>query len=211
MSAFNTFTPMVQGVPGGAPRVFSACTDDDLGTITATGYLNDLGAKHVKQNDVWYINYDEDSANSLGIFTVDVSGDDYSLVATEFSGTLGTAAAKAASDNTKATLASLNATPVVSGNIASFSATNGTIADSGVAVGNVKSAASTTYAGGGTSNAFTVTGVTTSSIVVASIKASANAVSIAKVVPTADTVTVTFSADPGAGTVLSFVYTLVAQ
>lgn len=60
------------------------------------------------------------------------------------------------------------------------------------------------YGGGGTSNAFTATGLTTASIVVASILTSTNAVSICKVVPTANTLTITFSADPGAATTVSY-------
>ncbi|MES2218980.1 MAG: hypothetical protein V4501_11280 [Pseudomonadota bacterium] len=61
------------------------------------------------------------------------------------------------------------------------------------------------YGGGGTSNAFTATGLTTASIVTASILTSTNAVSIAKVVPTANTLTITFSADPGASTTVSYI------
>lgn len=56
------------------------------------------------------------------------------------------------------------------------------------------------WGGGGTSNAFVATGLTTGSIVTANISTSANAVSITKIVPTANTLTVDFSADPGAGT-----------
>lgn len=60
------------------------------------------------------------------------------------------------------------------------------------------------YGGGGTSNAYVATGLVATDIVVASILASTNAVSIAKVVPTADTLTITFSADPGAATTVSW-------
>lgn len=63
------------------------------------------------------------------------------------------------------------------------------------------------YAGGGTSNAFTATGLTTSSIVTAVILTSTNSVSITKAVPTANTLTVTFSADPGADTTVSWIAT----
>lgn len=61
------------------------------------------------------------------------------------------------------------------------------------------------YAGGGTSNAFTATGLTAASIVTATISASTNAVSIAKAVPSTDTLTVTFSADPGAATKVNYI------
>jgi len=68
----------------------------------------------------------------------------------------------------------------------------------------VKRATTAAYGGGGTSNAFTATGLAATDIVVATILASTNAVSIAKAVPTADTLTVTFSADPGAGTTVQW-------
>lgn len=92
--------------------------------------------------------------------------------------------------------------PFTSGNMIKSSGTGGKMVDAGFAI-----IANTTgtYAGGGTSNAFTVTGLTASCIVTASILTSTNAVSIAKVVPSTDTLTVTFSADPGAGTTLNFI------
>jgi len=68
----------------------------------------------------------------------------------------------------------------------------------------VKRGTTAAYAGGGTSNAFTATGLVSTDIVVASILASTNAVSICKVVPTADTLTITFSADPGAATTVQW-------
>ena len=60
------------------------------------------------------------------------------------------------------------------------------------------------YGGGGTSNAFVVTGLLATDIVSAVIRASANSVSVNKAVPTANTLTVTFSADPGAGTTVDY-------
>jgi hypothetical protein len=90
---------------------------------------------------------------------------------------------------------------LVSGNVVTASGTAGLIQDGGFAV----LANSASWGGGGTSNAFTATGVTTSSIVTASILASTNAVSIVKVVPTANVVTIDFSGDPGAATQISFI------
>lgn len=56
MSNFKTFGTMSDGNPGTAPSHFIASTDDSLGTITATGYLNDkLGV--IKNNDYVWINY----------------------------------------------------------------------------------------------------------------------------------------------------------
>ena len=69
----------------------------------------------------------------------------------------------------------------------------------------VKRGTTAAYAGGGTSNAFTATGLVATDIVVATILASTNAVAVAKAVPSADTLTVTFSADPGADTTVQWI------
>lgn len=91
---------------------------------------------------------------------------------------------------------------LVSGNIVKATGTVGAITDAGF---TLKANTTAAYAGGGTSNAYVATGVGSTSIVVASILASTNAVSIVKVVPTANTLTVTFSADPGAATTVSWI------
>lgn len=73
--------------------------------------------------------------------------------------------------------------------------------DSGITPSHlVKYAGTHSYGGGGTSDAATVTGVAATDLVFATIKASTNAVSIVKAVPTTNTVTFHFSADPGAST-----------
>lgn len=69
----------------------------------------------------------------------------------------------------------------------------------------VKRATTAAYGGGGTSNAFVATGLAATDIVVANILASTNSVSITKAVPTADTLTITFSADPGAATTVNWI------
>jgi len=78
---------------------------------------------------------------------------------------------------------------------------------SGISPSHVVKYAGTTgaYGGGGTSNAFTVTGATATDVASAVIRASTNAVSIVKAVLTTNTLTVHFSADPGAGTTVDYV------
>ncbi len=57
MSNFDTLTNNTGGRAGLAAIVFSACTEDDLATITATGYLNDLELEGiVKEHDRFFIN-----------------------------------------------------------------------------------------------------------------------------------------------------------
>lgn len=90
---------------------------------------------------------------------------------------------------------------LVAGNVVkSSSAFN--IVDAGFAV---LAKTTTAWGGGGVSNAFTATGIGATSIVTATILASTNAVSIVKAVPTANTLTVTFSGDPGAATQVSWI------
>ncbi len=66
------------------------------------------------------------------------------------------------------------------------------------------------WGGGGTSHAFAVSGITASSIVTADILASTNSVSINSVVPSTNTLTITFSADPGAATSVQYIATASA-
>ncbi len=105
------------------------------------------------------------------------------------------------SDATKTKAVMANAASVV-GQIPKYTDTAGTIGTIGASVIAATTAA---YAGGGTSNAYVATGLTASSIVTAVILASTNAVSIAKAVPSANTLTVTFSADPGADTTVNYI------
>jgi len=69
----------------------------------------------------------------------------------------------------------------------------------------VKRGTTAAYAGGGTSNAFTAAGIVATDIVVAQILNATNSVAITQAVPTADVLTVRFSADPGAATTVSWV------
>lgn len=130
-------------------------------------------------------------------------------------GVLGTAAAKAASDNTKANLASISAA-TVSGQLAQFNDTAGTIGDSGILAADVQTktnilANSASWSGGSASHAFTITGITASSIVIPAIQAqTTGTVVIDSYTVGSNTLTVTFSADPGA-MVLQYVAFIAAQ
>ena len=58
--------------------------------------------------------------------------------------------------------------------------------------------------GGSATVAITVTGVAATDVVFAQLEASTNAVNVQKVTPTTDTITVIFSGDPGAATIISY-------
>lgn len=86
MSAFETITPAIGGVPGTAAQIWSASTANTLAQITAPAYLNDLGTK-VKAGDYFFIQYNDTSVQPLGEaatsgqFRAQLNGTSLSLVA----------------------------------------------------------------------------------------------------------------------------------
>lgn len=88
MSNFETFGRATQGDAGTAPNLWLASTADSLGTITATGYLNDK-SKQIKANDVIFVNYSDTSTFPLNTgesstytaFKVTYSASNWSMVA----------------------------------------------------------------------------------------------------------------------------------
>lgn len=76
---------------------------------------------------------------------------------------------------------------------------------SGIAPSHVvKFAGKQSNGGGSATVAITATGTLTTDLVFAQVEASTNAVNVQKVTPTADTVTVILSGDPGAGTKINW-------
>lgn len=111
-------------------------------------------------------------------------------------GVLGTAAAKAASDNGQASVASVSGA-TVTGNLAKFADTAGTVSDQGVAFKSVAGAAA---AGGAAAQSFTDAFCTSGSCVVGNWNTQANAASVLTIVPGNGSFVVTSSADAGVGT-----------
>jgi hypothetical protein len=115
-------------------------------------------------------------------------------------------------------LVGASATPFVSGNFPVASGTGGLMVDSGLAATNIQNktnikAGITGNIGGGGAGPITVpvTGMTASSVVVATIATSTNAVSVAKAVAGSGGFDVTFDADPGATCTLNYVAFIAAQ
>lgn len=107
---------------------------------------------------------------------------------------------------------------LVSGNLAQASGTAGVIVDSGVAASNVQlkggiKAVRSADIGGAGAGPITITqaGVVATSVIVANIVSSSNAVSIAKVTPGTGGFTVLFDADPGAAAVLNYIVFIAQQ
>jgi hypothetical protein len=91
---------------------------------------------------------------------------------------------------------------LVNGNIVKAVGTVGGIVDAGF---SVKANTTAAWGGGGLTNVYVANGLAVASIVTASILASTNAASIVKAVPGVNTLTVTFSADPGAATTVNYI------
>ncbi len=145
MSNFGSIAQISEGLNGTAPNIYVASTADSLGTITGTGYLNDLSAK-IKKNDVFYINYDDTSTfplntgevSTLGEFMVTYSAPNWGL--TSVLTGIGQAAAKNVTDNTKTYVASVDGAPAsyTVGSILLAGDTNGSVGtDSGFNVNNL--------------------------------------------------------------------------
>jgi hypothetical protein len=97
---------------------------------------------------------------------------------------------------------------LVSGNLVKASGTAGLVVDAGARIIANTTAA---YAGGGTTNSFTATGLTVAAKGSAVIRASTNSVSITKALPGTNTLDITFSADPGAATTVDYIYVTASQ
>ena len=186
-NGISTDIPAQTGVNTRLMRI--VCTDD-LATITTPGYLNpnDLEGYIVMQYDFFHIYYGSNSS-SFGIFSVLIDPNTGVVTLNQLPASAGAVTLSGAS---------------VVGHLAKFSNTTGQVVDSGY---KILSGVTTTYGGGGTSNAFTVPGMVAGSAVIATIATSSNAVSVVKAIPTTNTLTISFSADPGAGTTVNYIAT----
>lgn len=104
---------------------------------------------------------------------------------------------------------------LVNNNLVKASGVAGLVADAGVAVSNLQlktqiKAVNVSWAGGGTSHAFAVTGATSSSVITVSIVSEVNPAYILTAAPGTNIVTVTFNTDPGA-VVINAIAFIVAQ
>lgn len=229
MSIVSIYTDFA-GQIGANPRRVKIVTTDNLATVTTAGWLNNNnlqgyqlyptdfidmvysynGVTNSGTNDVFLVSI----TNSVITLSQDVSGGNVILPVVDgnfatFSGTAGKTddSGYAPSNAAKTVVPMLDAVPVAN-NLSKFTAIDGTVGDAGFRVISNTTAA---YAGGGTSNAFTATGLTVNAKGSAVIRASTNSVSITKALPGTNTLTITFSADPGAATTVDYIYTTAAS
>lgn len=198
------------------PRTVRITTTDNLATITASGYITDEedNIKSLNNGEFTFLDSDIciiDYSDGEGLFTVDSNNNTF--VAETDPGTL------------SETLADGNIFVGDATNVAAGVAMSGDIAidntgattiqagavelgmlDAGVAPSHVvKFAAQATTAGGAAAEAITVTGALATDLAfVQMVDDGTNNVTIVDAVVTADTLTITFSADPGNDCVVNY-------
>lgn len=133
-------------------------------------------------------------------------------------GVLGTAAAKAASNNALSTVASTAGSGFTAGHVVTASDAAGSLQDSGIVAtalqlsANIKAARTANIGGGGAGPiSVVVAGVTAASIFTANINSSTNPVAIQKVTATSTGFNILFSGDPGATCLVDYHAFVVAQ
>ncbi len=182
----------------GNPRIIPYVCDNTLSEVTTAGFLNTRVQGQVLPTDLFLIAYDEDisfftcSIDSSGVITLSINEDiaDGSI-----------------------TTAKLNNLAVTEDKLADDAVTTAKILDENVTLAKlaagitpshvVKFGGTHSYAGGGTSTAATVTGVAATDKVQATLTGATTLVPF-KAVLTTNTITFTFSADPGAGTTIDY-------
>lgn len=198
--AFNSGQVVLDGpTDTNGPAVFSyASATDAIATVTAADYFANA-VYDLAVGDIIII----EASDANGMYYVDAvnrTAGTISVVSFGPVGSVGTANLQ----NGAVTAIKLASDAVETAKILNANVTLAKLA-SGISPSHiVKFGGTANYAGGGTSTAITVTGAAATDLVFAQIQASTNAVSVIKVVPTLNTVTVHFSADPGAATVVQY-------
>ena len=198
--AFNSGRVTVDGPAyTNGPAIFSyASSTDAIATVTAANYfasaVYDLAVGDIiiieasDANGMYYVDAVNQSAGTISVVTFGPVG------------SVGTANLQ----NSAVTAIKLASDAVETAKILNANVTLAKLAAGITPSHIVKYAGTSAYAGGGTSVAITVAGVAATDLVFAQIQASTNAVSVVKVVPTLNTITVHFSADPGAATTVQY-------
>lgn len=189
-NGISTDIPAQTGVNTRLMRI--VCTDS-LATLTTAGFLNEnnLEGYTVVEFDFFHIYYGSDST-LFGVFAVSINPDTGVVTLVQTASPANTVLMSGAS---------------VAGNMPKFNNTTGQLIDSGA---KILAGVTASFGGGSVSNAYTITGLDATSYGSAVILTSANTASIIKAVPSTNTLTVTFSADPGAGTTLTYMYATAA-
>lgn len=208
------------GEIGVKPRLVRVFSPDNYATVTSQNYLSNAQNQNIyslQPTDFVAVTYN----GGFGWFNPSFSDGNITLVPTPtpgssilpvisgnftvFSGTTGLVedlGFKPSSPSETNVIMQHGASVIA--NIPVYKDINGTLVDSGAAI---ISGVSTAWGGGGTTNPYTVNGLTSASAATANIVTSTNNVSITKVIVGHDQLTIDFSADPGANTTVSYIAT----
>lgn len=220
--SIQQITTSFAGQVGVKPNLIRILCDDSFSTITAANYL--LPAKNqgfvFNNADMALVTYG--TTPTTQFFTISISGSNITLeptagevtlpvVSGDFAIFTGTAGALddlgySPTDATKSKVVMANAATIAN-NLATFADTAGTVQDAGA---RIIAGTTPSFGGGGTTNTFAVAGLTSAAKGSAVIRASTNSVSITKALPGTNTLAITFSADPGAGTTVDYIYSTAA-
>lgn len=169
-------------------------SDETVATIAASGYFDSVQQNLTSGKEAGILALGDvimiHGNDSNGMYVVDSITTNVTVAAFASAGTIDTA------------------------NLAGDAVTNAKIADDAVSLEQlddgispshvVKYAGKESDGGGSATVAITVTGVLSTDVVFAQVEASTNAVEVQKVTPTADTITVLLSGDPGASTEIAY-------
>lgn len=220
----------------GSPNLVTMVTTDSLVTITTNGYLTGAtvlaeiealnnGAFQYEDTDMWLIYY----ATGVGFFTRNASTNAFVSWAANggvsntlssgniFVGSAGNVATGVAMSG-DATMANTGALTIANSAITTAKIANANVTLAKLAAGItpshvIKFAGQVTSVGGAAAEAFTVTGAVaaTDRAFVQVVDNGTNNVTVLQAVVTANTLTVTFSGDPGADTVINYQLIRVAS
>lgn len=212
------------GLAGVKPKIIYIDTDDTVATVTTAGYLNTLVDKfqvQLQESDIALVSTKTTpgaSSTQVGFYDVSFSSGNWSLSASSGTITLASGdifvgnASNVATGVTMSGDATIDNTGALT--IEDDAVTTAKILDANVTLAKLaagitpshitKFAGKESNGGGSATIAITQAGVLATDLVFAQVEASTNAVSVQKVTPTADTVTVLLSGDPGAATVITW-------
>ncbi len=204
VSASNAALPKVSSVSSATVGLIPHFTDT-IGTLSsAAGNVSNLGNIAAGALGTAGILTSFPSAGATGSLSLQASANvgNYNNVITNASTAQPTTWTLADPSAAAAKIAQTTAV-LVNGNLVKANGANGVLADVGARIIANTTAA---YGGGGTSNTFAATGLTATCHGSCTIKTYTNPVSIVGAVVGTDTLAVTFSADPGPGTTVSYIY-----
>lgn len=212
------------GEAGQTPKFIYLNTNDTIATVTATGYLNKLVAQNIpiSELDMALVATKTSpgaTSSQLSLFDVSKSGDNWSLTPSSSTLFLGNGQIFVGNPSGIAAAVTMSGDATISNTgvitIENNAITTAKIDDAAVTVAKleadlqpshvVKFAGQHTTAGGAAAEAITVTGAAATDLAfVQLVDPGTNTVSVVQAQVAADTLTVTFSANPGNDAIINY-------